>query len=177
MKEFKRKIITLFFLTFICVSGMYANTSSSELPSENATVTSKETPQWLKDLRDTEIITIGALPFITLGVSLTYSLYLLFKNNFNTTYFVNPFAKSGSYSTEEQVGIIVTSSIICVGIGLTNLTINLVKRDIEKKKNQHFLQDNIKITTVENELNVIPIPSKYTREKKYLYGSMENAVF
>lgn len=176
MKEIAKKLAVIFLLAFVCVSGMFADTSTAS-SSQTQTVSSKEIPQWAKDLRDTEIITIGALPFITLGVSLTYSIYLLFKNNFNTTYFVNPFAKSGSYTTEEQVGIIVTSSLICVGIGLTNLTINLVKRDIERKKNHSYLEDNIQITTIDTELKVIPIPSKYTREKKYLYGSIENAVF
>ena len=178
MNKLNKKLITLFILAIICISGMYANSNDSLLTSNSSpTVSVKETPQWLKDLRDTEIITIGAMPFITLGVSLTYSLIVLFQNNFNTTYFVNPFAKSGSYSTEEQIGIIVTSSLICVGIGLTNLTINLVKRGIEKKNNQNDLQDNVKITVIENELNVIPVPAKYTREKNYLYGTMENAVF
>ena len=135
MNKLNKKLITLFILAIICISGMYANSNDSLLTSNSSqTVSVKETPQWLKDLRDTEIITIGAMPFITLGVSLTYSLIVLFQNNFNTTYFVNPFAKSGSYSTEEQIGIIVTSSLICVGIGLTNLTINIVKSEMKKKK-------------------------------------------
>ena len=97
MNKLNKKLITLFILAIICISGMYANSNDSLLTSNSSqTVSVKETPQWLKDLRDTEIITIGAMPFITLGVSLTYSLIVLFQNNFNTTYFVNPFAKSGS---------------------------------------------------------------------------------
>ena len=79
MNKLNKKLITLFILAIICISGMYANSNDSLLTSNSSpTVSVKETPQWLKDLRDTEIITIGAMPFITLGVSLTYSLIVFF---------------------------------------------------------------------------------------------------
>lgn len=136
-----------------------------------------EFPQWAKDLRDTEIITLGALPFITLGVTLTYSLYVLIKNDFNSTYVVNPFVKDKAYTEQEQAGIIITSASICVGIGITNLIINLVKRNEEKKRSKQYLQDNIKITTIDTELNLIPIPPKYKRQKNYMIGDIEDAVF
>lgn len=171
----KKKFFTLLIALIVLSTSVYANTNSTGI---NTDITkSNGTPQWLKDVRDTEIITLGALPFVTLSVSLGYSLYVLASNNFNSTYFVNPFAKSDAYTKEEQIGIIVTSSIICVGIGITNLTINLVKRKNAQKNNQIDLQENISITAIENELNVIPIPAKYNRDKKFLYGTMENAVF
>lgn len=170
----KKTFISIFLLALIFSTSIYSNTNNNTTPQPYSP---KEIPQWVKDFRDTEIITLGSLPFVTLGVTLTYSLISLVSHNFDSRYFVNPFTKNGSYSTDEQIGIIVTSSLICVGIGLTNLTINLIRRGIDKKRNHQDLQSNVKITVIESELNIPAIPDKYTRKKEYLYGNMENAVF
>lgn len=171
-----------FFRTAVCILLIFSFSSQLFAATDSDSTTPEpykenEFPQWAKDLRDTEIITFGSLPFITLGVTLGYSLIVLVKNNFDSTYVVNPFVKDKNYTQEEQVGIIITSASICVGIGVTNLIINLVKRNAENKRNKQFLHDNIKITTIDNELNIIPIPPKYKRDKSYKYGNIEDAVF
>ena len=174
-----RNIFTLVILIFLS-ADFFAQTNStvSNSAAESSMQNEKSgMPLWLKDVRDTEIIMLGSLPFVTLGVTLGYSFVNFVQHDFNSAYFVNPFTKEGSFTQEEQIGIIVTSSLICAGIGLTNLTINLIKRGIEKKNNRQFLQDNIKITVIENEMSIMPVPQKYRREKKYLYGNMESAVF
>lgn len=174
MKKLWKKALIFCLILGFCSQSLMAQ--STEVQNTDSIITST-TPQWVKDLRDTEIITFGSLPFVTLGVSIGYSIYVLAKNNFDSTYFVNPFAASDSYSSSEQVGILVASSCISVGIGLTNLAINLVKRGIEKKQNQTILEQNIKIVEIENQLNIAPIPKKYLKEKNYIYGLMNNAVF
>ena len=76
---------------------------------------------WLKDARDTEIIILGSLPFVTLGVTLGYSFVNFVQHDFNSAYFVNPFTKEGSFTQEEQIGIIVTSSLIIIFAFLLSL--------------------------------------------------------
>lgn len=85
-------------------------------------------PQWVKDVRRTEIITFGSLPFVTLWTTVGYSLY---------TYgeFKNPLDKSTSSFTEaDQWNIIKISAATCLALGLTDLTINLISRS--RKENR-----------------------------------------
>ncbi|MBP3710569.1 MAG: hypothetical protein J6I73_09270 [Treponema sp.] len=96
-----------------------------------------EFPQFMKDLRRAEIISFGALPFVTLTSTLVYSGIRWGKHGFDTNYFPNPFAKSSDangFSQQEQIGILLTSVGISVGIGLTDLIVNVVKRKVAKKK-------------------------------------------
>ena len=41
-----------------------------------------ETPSWLKNLRRSEIVTLGSLPFTTLSTTFAYSLYKGMKTRF-----------------------------------------------------------------------------------------------
>ena len=94
-----------------------------------------EFPQTLKDIRRFEIITIGALPFVTLDTTLVYSNYRYARNDFDEAYKPDIFS-STSFTQEEQKGIILTSLGICVGIGLTDLIYQIVKRSVKKRKPQ-----------------------------------------
>ena len=84
----KKLLLPLIFI--VVISNLYSQTevnNTTAVPySEN------EFPQWLKDVRDTEIITIGSLPFVMLGVSLTYSLIDVISHDFDMSYFSNPFS-------------------------------------------------------------------------------------
>lgn len=91
-----------------------------------------EFPQVMHDIRRFEIITLGALPFVTLNTTLGYSCYQYADHNFSNSYFPNPFGSS-SYTQDEQIGILLTSLGICVGIGLTDLIIQIVKRNHKNK--------------------------------------------
>lgn len=93
-------------------------------------------PQWAKDLRRAEIITLGSVPFVTMGVTLSYSLYRYFAHGMNSAYIPNPFAQSSDaahLSTSEQIGIICTAAGICVAVGLTDFIWNLIERKIQEK--------------------------------------------
>ena len=98
-----------------------------------------EFPQFLKDVRRFEIVTLGALPFVSIQTTLAYSTCQYFNHDFESSYFPNPFAAS-SYSQDEQVGLLLTSLGICAGIGLTDLIIQLVKRNRNKKRS--LIQDS-----------------------------------
>ena len=80
--------------------------------SKNATpspYTDDEFPQFMKDLRRAEIISFGALPFVTLTSTIVYSSARYAQHGFDSEYFPNFFAKasaSNGYSTAEQAGIL-----------------------------------------------------------------------
>ena len=150
---------------------------NSQNSDEPVPYNTEEIPYWVEQARRTEIITLGSLPFVTIGVSLGYSIYNCAVHDWDGSYFANPFTKGANATQQDQINIIVASSIVAAGIGLTNLAINLVKHSKEKKDSQLILQDNVKITTIESELNIVPVPEKYNRKKEYLYGSVESAVF
>ena len=56
-----------------------------------------ELPQTMKDIRRFEIITLGALPFVTLDTTLAYSTWRYVQHDFDAAYQPDVFAVS-SYS-------------------------------------------------------------------------------
>lgn len=120
-----------------------------------------EFPQTLKDIRRFEIITLGALPFVTLDTTLAYSTYRYAKNDFNAAYKPDIFSSS-SFTQDEQKGIILTSLGICVGIGATDLIVQLIKRSSKKRKAQ-VNYDDIAVTpiTEDEDASQIPLPQEF----------------
>ncbi len=136
----------------------------------------KSIPQWVKDMRRGEIITLGSWPFTTLMVSFSYSMGMFASHGWDGSYFRNPFSSSGEgYSFDEIKGILFTSAAISVGIGVTDLIVNIVKREKAKKKRNAEQLKNI---------TVMPVDSTEDRmyifegsKKEYLFGNLESAVF
>lgn len=96
----------------------------------------KELPSWVKDLRRAEIVTLGSLPFTTLGATLAYSLYRYGANDFKPAYIPNPFPLSSTeakLSTDEQIGIIATAAGISLAVGITDFIVMQVKHSRQKK--------------------------------------------
>ena len=86
----KSKFIFLFtFFIFVFQSNIpvYSQNHTPELYTED------EFPAFMYDLRRAEIITLGSMPFITLGTSLGYSFGKYAYHGFDANYFSNPFAK------------------------------------------------------------------------------------
>lgn len=116
-----RKIIFVFFFLFFASHLIIADDAPVSYKEENF-------PQWAKDLRRTEIITLGSLPFVTLWTTVIYS-YSVYGE------FHNPLDKSNSSFTEDdQWKIIQMSAATCVVLGIADLAINLIMRKIEKNK-------------------------------------------
>ena len=136
----------------------------------------KTTPQWIKDVRRGEIITLGSWPFTTLMVSLSYSMGMFASHNWDSSYFRNPFSSSGEgYAYNEIKGILLTSAAISVGIGVTDLIVNLVKRERAKKKNNAERLKNVIITPMDSSEDRMFIFEG--SRKEYLFGNLESAVF
>lgn len=94
-----------------------------------------EFPQTLKDLRRFEIITLGALPFVIFDANIAYAGYKYIKNDFDKQYIPS---LNNKHSSEEQVGILLASVGICIGIGLIDYFINLFKRNSKKERNENI---------------------------------------
>lgn len=145
-------------------------------------------PQWAKDLRRTEIITFGSLPFVTLWTSTAYGLAV--QGSFH-----NPLDKSSSsYTESQQKQIMVIAAATSLGLGLTDLIINLITRNIKISKQkkaektirvipfseqQHDNNDNkINIYEQEHEEDLPPPDIQIEKiEKIYLIEGLEGAVF
>ena len=122
--------------------------------------TDDEFPQFMKDLRRAEIISFGALPFVTLTSTIVYSSARYAQHGFDSEYFPNPFAKasaSNGYSTAEQAGILLTSAGISVGIGLTDLLVSVIKRNAAKKKLERKEKAPIVVTPIAEDEDAVRI--------------------
>ena len=151
----KIKITALILIFSLFAENLFSAESKTPEPySDN------EFPGFLHDLRRAEIITLGAMPFITFNATLGYSLGKFAFNNFDPQYFVNPFAQSSdsSFSTDEQIGIILTSLGISLCIGITDLIVNSVKRNNAKKK-INDPNNPVKINPIKNDPDAIKLPS------------------
>lgn len=136
----------------------------------------KVIPQWVKDVRRGEIITLGSWPFTTLLVSLSYSMGMFAIHNWDSSYFRNPFSSSGDgYSYKEIRNILLVSAGVSVGIGITDLIVNIVKRENAKKKRNAEQLKNITITPLDSGQDRLFIFDGSKRE--YIFGDLESAVF
>ncbi|MBD5440011.1 MAG: hypothetical protein HDR33_03150 [Treponema sp.] len=134
----------------------------------------KATPQWLKDLRRGEIITLGSWPFTLLLTAFGFSLGECFSHNFDSSYIKNPFVLSGSdYSRSETTRILLTSLGVSVGVGVVDLVVNIVRRKKAGKKNDSQQLDNITIIPLEGGRNLI----LQEKDSEIIFGNLESAVF
>jgi hypothetical protein len=113
--------------------------------------TKDEFPQWARDLRRTEIITFGSLPFVALSVTMGYGIVRFAGGSA----FPNPFAKSADNLTQdEQKQVLFISLGTSVLLGLTDLTINLIQRHQAAKK-RTTVSGTITVTELEH---AAPLP-------------------
>ena len=90
-----------------------------------------EFPSWTIDLRRSEIVTFGSLPFVTLGVTIGYSFFRYAAKGFDSDYLPNPLAKSSAAANlnkDEQIGIFISSGIISLIIGIVDYVISRIER-------------------------------------------------
>lgn len=141
-----KKIISLILMLIIVSNFMFAQTTSKTTPEP---YTQEEFPGWVHDLRRAEIVTLGSLPFTTLLVTLGYQVYRYVDNDFSSTYFPNPLAKSSTAANldeDEQIGILVSGLSLSLAVGLTDIIVNIIKRKKESDRLQNYkLPDNIEI--------------------------------
>ncbi len=148
MRQSTKKIVSVLIFLFSIVNLFYAESVEAE-PYGN-----DEFPQWAKDIRRTEIVMFGSLPFTTLLVSLGYGAYMYNTNQVED--FPSPFNLS-IYTEEQQKNLFLISLGVSAGIGLTDLTVNLIKRSsIEFVVRRQKASQNV---------TVIPIPEQKTQDE------------
>lgn len=146
MKKSIFAAISLFI--FFSVTNCFAQSNQTNTTPEP--YKDDEFAQPLKDLRRFEIITLGAMPFITLDSAIVYNGY---KYATGKAEKFNPLA-TADYSQKEMERIIITSLCVSAGIGLSDYIINLIKRNSIKKQ-QRMQDSNI---TIEENPDAVKIP-------------------
>ena len=96
-----------------------------------------EFPEWQKDLRRAEILSFGALPFITFLASIYYDVYRYIDNDSDERYLPWPMKKTDiaiPLTEDEQKNIFYTSAGISVGVALFDYGFRFVMRTIRGSK-------------------------------------------
>ncbi len=156
--RFRRLVAALAGLTLI--SGLPLAAADPTVTIEP--YTKDEFPGWLHDLRRGEIVSLGSLPFVTLGVTLGYSLYRYFSNDMNSDYIPNPFAKSSAaarLSTDEQLGILFTSLGLAAVVGMADFTISTVQRHQRQKEQERQNREGVEIILLDGAVEEERLPS------------------
>jgi len=145
--KLQRKGIALFVLIFFSF-GVFAEEKHTPEPYKD-----DEFPSWTIDLRRSEIVTFGSLPFVTLGATIGYSVFRYAANGFNSDYLPNPLAKSSAaanLNSDEQIGIFLTSGIISLVIGIVDYIISRFERrraDEQSEYERIRQQDSVVVDT------------------------------
>ena len=169
-----KKFWAVFFSLLIVLS--FSTFADDLTISDAVPYDTKMIPQWVKDVRRGEIITLGSWPFTTLLVSLSYSMGMFAIHDWDSSYFRNPFSSSGEgYTYSEIKGILLTSAAISVGIGVTDLIVNIIKCERAKKKRNAEQLKNITITPVDSGQDRMFIFEG--SKKEWFFGDLESAVF
>ena len=174
-----KKLLCLFLTVLFIAQSAFCDTATS--------YDDINFPQWTKDLRRTEIIAFGSLPFVTLWTTLGYSLAV--KGSFH-----NPLDKStSSFTQSEQKQIMAIAAATSIGLGLFDLTINLISRQVKNQKKKKIPKTIVVVPFSQEVREQIPAPPKqeefneeeFTRDeslkmeesKPYLIKGMEDALF
>ena len=144
MKHTKKIAFLIFFVSLFSVFPVYAeDTKVSRTPDPYG---AEEFKQWQKDLRRFEIITFGALPFVSLLSFWAYDIGRSIAHKGDPAY--NPWplkdAKIAVKLTEkEQLGVFLTAVGISLGVAIIDLTYRSIKRanakKLEEKNEEHAI--------------------------------------
>lgn len=163
----KRKLIFMFILISIISSQIFAEENAS-LQNEKA--------QFLSDMRRLEVISLGALPFVTMDVSLVYTGIKSVTNDDSTNKITpTPFAQfkydpetDGAFWSSDCGKVIMYSAIASLSVGLTDYVIHLIKRGTFSSKNKKNTEKNIIISDLENDPDAtkLSLPQNETLNQK-----------
>ena len=150
MKHTKKIAFLIFFVSLFSVFPVYAeDTKVSRTPDPYG---AEEFKQWQKDLRRFEIITFGALPFVSLLSFWAYDIGRSIAHKGDPAY--NPWpikdAKIAVKLTEkEQLGIFLTAVGISLGVAIIDLTYRSIKRANAKKLEEKNEEEAILLIPIE----------------------------
>ena len=99
--------------------------------------TKEEFPLWQRELRRFEILSFGALPFVTLLSFWGYDMIRAAKHPKNPAYYPWPLKqadKAAPFTEKEQLGVFLTAAGISITIALIDITYRAIKRAAEQKR-------------------------------------------
>ena len=111
--------------------------------------TKEEFPLWQREVRRFEILSFGALPFVTLLSFWGYDMIRAAKHPKDPGYYPWPLKqadKAVALTEKEQLGVFLTAAGISVTIALIDITYRAIKRSAEKKRLERenaFIEDPI----------------------------------
>ena len=161
MKHTKKIAFLIFFVSLFSVFPVYAeDTTVSRTPDPYG---AEEFKQWQKDLRRFEIITFGALPFVSLLSFWAYDIGRSIAHKGDPAY--NPWpikdAKIAVKLTEkEQRNIFFTAVGISLGVAIIDLTYRSIKRANAKKLEEKNEEEAILLIPIEENKIEEPETSK-----------------
>jgi hypothetical protein len=92
----------------------------------------EEFPEWVRDLRRGEIVTVGIFPFAFLLTTIAYDSYRYASNDFDSLYTPGPFNPiKPPLSNEETAGVLLTA----LGISVFFASVDFILGKIEDKSN------------------------------------------
>ena len=150
MKHTKKIAFLIFFVSLFSVFPVYAEDSNvSRTPDPYG---AEEFKQWQKDLRRFEIITFGALPFVSLLSFWAYDIGRSIAHKGDPAY--NPWPIKDvkvavSLTEKEQLGIFLTAVGISLGVAIIDLTYRSIKRANAKKLEEKNEDEAILLIPIE----------------------------
>ena len=140
--------------------------------------TKEEFPLWQRELRRFEILSFGALPFVTLLSFWGYDMIRAAKHPKDPAYYPWPLKqadKAVALTEKEQLGVLLTAAGISVTIALIDITYRAIKRSAAKKRLERenaFIEEPIQFT-----LTTLPIEEdSETAEKSGTGADKKDAV-
>jgi hypothetical protein len=139
------KRFAAFILASLFSLSTYADTAAATATTPEAVPYGPtEFPQWQKDLRRAEIISFGALPFVTFFASIYYDVYRYYSHDQESGYLPWPFKNNDTavaLSEDEQKKIVLYSAGISVGVALFDFGYRQISREIRMRKAERENED------------------------------------
>lgn len=136
----RRKITAaiLFFTIFAGIFPVFADEKDEKkIDRTPVPYTKEEFPLWQHELRRFEILSFGALPFVTLLTFWGYDMIRAAKHPKDPAYYPWPLKqadKAVPLTEKEQIKVFCTAVGISIGIALIDFTYRAIKRSIDRKK-------------------------------------------
>ncbi len=136
-KSKKTRLIAFFILLFTFFSNISIYAVDKKEDHTPEAYSKNEFPSWQKDLRRFEIISFGAMPFVSLLSFWSYDIYRSIKHKGDPAYKPWPLKDTRiakPLTEKEQKKIFASIVGISIGVAIIDLSYRLIKREIDKKK-------------------------------------------
>lgn len=153
------KLKCLFLSIFLCVSAsnIFSAETVSTVPVPYGPA---EFPDWQKDIRRAEILSFGALPFITFMASIYYDIFRYIDHDGNEGYLPWPLKKSDiavPLSEDDQKTIFFASAGISVGVAVFDFSYRAIMRYIRESKAEKIRSAQTDPFNIEPVGDIVPL--------------------